>query len=425
MSCLSATVRAAADTADKEAAMNETFGEALRRLRGTRSVRDVARLAQCGKTLVSDLETGRRKPTPPIAAALDKALDAKGELIDLAAAPPGTPALERAAVLQRGMTDTLSAGPMTDAGLEEWRFTVSRHGRATRYRPALEHLDELTADFADLQRLIKHRHPPPVRRQLTVAAAHMSGLVALTLLKLGDPGSRDWWRTGRAAAAASEDRAAMSWMYAHEAYELYYAGNIEGAVELASRAQHLAGGLPCVGPALAAPLEARAHAVQGRRDEAAGALERAQVALDRLPTEERIPSAFGYSESQFRFHAGNAWTHLARTSQAKEQHARALELYPEFDQTDRALVHLDQAACLALDGQPAAAAAHAAETIIRLPADQRSTFIAYRAGQLIATVPDSERALPEVRSLSEMLALPPGGRDSQHGDDRQGDGGGR
>src|SRR4051794_6385272 len=98
--------------------MDETFGQALRRLRGSRSVRDVARLAQCGKTYVSDLETGRRQPTPQIAAALDQALGAGGELLTLATVRPGMSSIERAAALQRGLTDTLAAGPMTDANLD-------------------------------------------------------------------------------------------------------------------------------------------------------------------------------------------------------------------------------------------------------------------------------------------------------------------
>lgn len=405
---MSAPVRTAADTADIGGPVNETFGQALRRLRGSRSVRDVAQLAKCGKSYVSDLEHGKRHPTPQLAAALDQALAAGGELVALAAVRPGTPPLEKAAALRRGITDALAAGPMTDASLEEWEYTVARHGRATRYLPESELLEELTADFADLQRILTHRHPPPVRRRLTLAVAQMSGLMALTLLKLGDHSSRDWWRTGRAAAAAIEDRAALSWMYAHEAYELYYSGNMEGAVELACRAEHMAGGLPCVGPALAAPLEARAHAVLGRRGETATALTRAQHALDRLDAADRIGSAFGYNERQLRFHSGNAWTHLADTGRAREEHSRALELYPASDHTDRSLIHLDHAVCLAHEGDPAAAAAHALETITHLPPEHCSALIIYRARELVTRVPRDRQALPEVRMLHEALALPPG-----------------
>ena len=419
---VSAPVRNAVDTADMRTPMTEeAFGEALRRLRGSRSLRDIAQLANCSKTMVGDLENGKRRPTPPLAAALDKALGARGELVALAAVRPEMSALEQAAALQRGLSDALAAGVMTDAGLDDWEYTVARYGRATRYRPEGDLLSELISDIADLQRVLTHRHPAPVRRRLTLALAQMSGLMALTLLKLGDASSRDWWRTGRAAAAAAEDRATLSWIYAQEAYQLYYSHDIEGAVELAYRAQQLAGGLPCVGPALAAPLEARAHALLGRNNETAAALTNAATALERLDPSDRIGSAFGYSESQLRFHSGNAWTHLKEIGRAGDEQARALELYPAGDHTDRALIHLDQAACLAFEGDLAGAATLATDTIVNLPSAHRSALIIYRAQELTTTVPRARQSVQEMRVLREVLALPPGEGTDDDGDDRPGD----
>jgi tetratricopeptide (TPR) repeat protein len=267
--------------------------------------------------------------------------------------------------------------------------------------------------------MLTGRQSAPVRRRLTIAAARMSGLMALTLLKLGDGRARAWWRTGRTAAAAAEDRPTLSWMYAQEAYQLYYGGDLEGAVELAVRAQQLAGGLPCVGPALAAPLEARAHALLGRAEGAADALAAAGVALERLPAEDRSQSAFGYAEDQLRFHSGNAWTHLGDTGRAREELGRALELYPTSDRTDRALIALDQAMCLAADGDLSAAAAHATTTVVDLPPEHRSALIIYRARDVAAKVPGA-RAVPEVRVLREVLALPPGEQESSNSADHPG-----
>ncbi|WP_432169033.1 helix-turn-helix domain-containing protein [Streptomyces sp. 1222.5] len=382
--------------------MSETFGQALRRLRGSRSVRDVAQLASCGKTYVSDLENGKRQPTSDIALALDRALGAGGELIALAEHRQGAPLLDQVDALQRGLTDSLAAGPMTDASLDEWDYTVGRHGRATRYRPEGELLGDLVEDFQDLRLLMAHRHQPVAHKKLTITAARLAGLMALTLLKLGDNRSRSWWRTGRAAAAAAEDRATLSWIYAHEAYQLYYSGDIYGAVDLAARAQHLAGGLPCVGPALAAPLEARAHAQLGASEQTSTALAAAETALARLPEDDQIASAFGYSESQLAFHSGNAWTHLGATEHAAAEHARALELYPASDRMDIALIHLDEAMCLALLGDVAAAAGRATQTIVDLPEQHRSSLIIYRAREVAAKVPEAR----EVRVLREVLALP-------------------
>lgn len=395
--------------------MRETFGEALRRIRGRHSLRDVATLAACGKSHISDLENGRRRPTAQTARALDEALGAQGELIALAEAAHASP-LEQADALQAGLHEALAAGPLADGSLDEIEWTVERHGRATRYRPETAHFPDLLADFHDLRLLLTRRHPAPARRRLLVAAARMSGLTALTLLKLGDERSLSWWRTARKIAAAADDRATLSWAYAQEAYQSFYSGDFYGAVELAVRSQQLAGGLPCVGPALAAPLEARAHARLGHAEAADQALAAAETALDRLPVCEQIGSAFGYNESQLRFHAGNTLTHLGDTRRARAEQARALELYPEAEQMDRALVALDSAMCTALDGDPATAADQATRTIVGLAPEHRTALIICRARDVTTRVPPGAREVHEARALREIPALPPGEMEHGHGD---------
>src|SRR5437867_10149523 len=73
--------------------MNETFGQALRHVRSARglSQQQLGRLAHYSGAYVSDLERGRKRPGPTIAQALDTALDADGQLADLAARDPGEP----------------------------------------------------------------------------------------------------------------------------------------------------------------------------------------------------------------------------------------------------------------------------------------------------------------------------------------------
>ncbi|MEV5412124.1 helix-turn-helix transcriptional regulator [Thermopolyspora sp. NPDC052614] len=67
----------------------ESFGQALRRLRGDLSIRELARRANCGKSYVCDLEQDRRSPSGQVAMALDKALGAGGLLVALAASGYG------------------------------------------------------------------------------------------------------------------------------------------------------------------------------------------------------------------------------------------------------------------------------------------------------------------------------------------------
>ncbi|MFD8261358.1 helix-turn-helix domain-containing protein [Streptomyces griseoluteus] len=63
--------------------MSESFARELRRLRGAMPIRTLAALANCGKSTIGDLETGRRRPTRHVAVALDKALGADGRLAEL------------------------------------------------------------------------------------------------------------------------------------------------------------------------------------------------------------------------------------------------------------------------------------------------------------------------------------------------------
>jgi hypothetical protein len=177
--------------------------------------------------------------------------------------------------------------------------------------------------------VLARRHAASALRRLTRVAAQMAGLMFLTLIKLDErTASRNWARTARIAADEAGDRATRSWVRAQESYVPFYSGDLLEAIQVARHAQALAGRKPCAGVALAAALEARAHAARGDESATRAALDVAQAALDRLAAQEIVPSALGYNEAQLRFHEGNAFTHLHRTKPAWTAQERALELYP-------------------------------------------------------------------------------------------------
>ncbi|MCM3886521.1 helix-turn-helix transcriptional regulator [Frankia sp. R82] len=62
----------------------ETFGESLRRWRGQTSIRALAARAHCSTSHICDLELGKRLPSRQTAAALDRALNAGGDLLAIA-----------------------------------------------------------------------------------------------------------------------------------------------------------------------------------------------------------------------------------------------------------------------------------------------------------------------------------------------------
>ncbi|MFI6736770.1 helix-turn-helix domain-containing protein [Nonomuraea sp. NPDC050451] len=164
----------------------ETFGEALRRLRGDMSIRDVARLANCGKSHISDLENGRRAPSLAIATALDRALGANGRLVARLPPPPDcAPApqphrdewedlseLLRRTFLRRG----LAAVTLPAIGLEDLKHIAMAINDARRYadKEVAAHLERQLVDCAANDRTREPRQSIPTALGLVAAIEDMA-----------------------------------------------------------------------------------------------------------------------------------------------------------------------------------------------------------------------------------------------------------
>jgi tetratricopeptide (TPR) repeat protein len=318
--------------------------------------------------------------------------------------PDGTPGLDQVESLRQRLNSAIGEGAVIGASLDAWEQTVLSHGQATRYRPAGELVLELGADLAELERAIAQCRSASSLRRLVRVAAHLSGLMCLMFVKLDQrPEFRRWARTARTAAGEAGDPATFSWVLAQEAYGHYYSGDLGQAVSTARHAQAVVRTAPCGGAALAAALEARAHAVLGDARQTRRALERAEAILAALDTDTAGGSAFGYTESQLRFHEGNAYTHLRDTRSALKAQDRALELCPPGDYTDWALIRLDRAACLARDGDVSAAIAYGTETLSSLTSGQSQGIIVLRGRELAHALPLKYRTDPAVREFQELL----------------------
>ncbi|MDL4775749.1 helix-turn-helix domain-containing protein [Actinomadura xylanilytica] len=357
-------------------------------------------------------ETGRRSPTEYLADLADlfdtplAGLRAAIETTEIARRFPNlaADAPDHTEDLRRRFTAAFTAGVAT-AALDDWEATVQRYGRATRDRPAALLAADLTADLSDLHATLDICRSATALRSLSRITAHMSGLMCLTLIKLGDRQAfRGWARTARIAAAESGDSATLSWVLAEEAYGHYYAGDMAEAVHVATAAQDTAG----VGAVLAAALAARAHAAIGDQAATTEAIGAAESLLERLDGSSVAESAFGYNEAQLRFHEGNAFTHLAThhladTAPALTAQDRALELYPAANFLDRALVHLDRAACLTTAGDSASGTEYALSTLQDLTDQQRQGIITARGHEILDALPTPQQALPSARDLRDLL----------------------
>jgi transcriptional regulator with XRE-family HTH domain len=404
--------------------VDPAFPQVLRALRKERglSLRALADATKLSHAYIWDLEKGTKQLAADTAAILDLALQANGRLSALVSAvsadtqqigiQASTSDLDRDTArnveeLRSDLMESISAGTMGPASLDDWELTVNRLGRATRYRPAPELLTELVDEFRELPLLLRQIHTSTSLRRMTRVTAQMAGLVFLTFIKMGNrSAARSWARTARIAAQEAQDPALQSWVLAQEAYVHYYADDLREALSVARQAQNLTRGIPCVGAALAAALEARAFGVLGEEADALAAMDRAEAALDGLSPDEVSPSAFGYNEAQLRFHQGNALTHLHDTDYAWSAQKRALDLYPPSDYMDRALVHLDRASCLAHDGESETAMLYATQTLLSLTGEQRTGLIAGRGQEVYDALPDDQRTLPAARDFRDVLMLP-------------------
>jgi hypothetical protein len=303
-------------------------------------------------------------------------------------------------LVRRHLHGAISGDAASQASLDDWEETVRRHGEATRYQPAPVTLTDLSSDLIDLHDALRRCRSTSSMRQLARITAQMAGLMCLTMVKLGARTAfRSWARTARIAAREAGDPLTFSWIRAQEAYGYYYSG------EVARHAQALGGRTLSVGAVLAAALEARAHAALDVRSarETAATLGRAESLLSQLDRKAVTASAFGYSEAQLRFHAGNAYTHLHNSEAVWRNQEAALALYPDSDYLDRALTKLDYAHCLAYDGDVTGAMAYAVDVLTGLTRQQQTGIIAARAGQALEVVPVRQQAVPSVTALRELL----------------------
>lgn len=312
--------------------------------------------------------------------------------------------LHDAETLRRQLTDAVDHAAISDASLDDWEHTVCQYGLASGFRPAASLLADLTADFAELCRLLEARRAILVPNRLTRIMAHMAGLMTIPLNKLDHAAAaRNWARTAKLLASEAGDNRLHAWVLGQQAYAHYYGGNLIEAVYVATHAQRVANQAPCAGVAHAAAVEARAHALRGQANETHAATDRVEKALDGMGAQAIAPSAFDYDQARYNFHTGNAYTHLGETAAAFDAHERALGLYPANSYFDRALVMLDRADCFVKDNDVPAAADWVQRALQSVSAEQRNPLIDNRARQVLDRVPDRAGRLSAVREVRAIL----------------------
>jgi DNA-binding XRE family transcriptional regulator/tetratricopeptide (TPR) repeat protein len=307
--------------------------------------------------------------------------------------------------LRSGLTDVFTSAFLRDSGVDGLEQDALRMGRATRFTSPDLLVRDLESNLTDLRQIIANCRSDALSRRLARVGAQLAGLMSLSLLKLDDrANSGNWARTARLLASETGDPNLRSWVQAQESYFQFYDQNYAGTVDAAQYAQELESTTPGVGSALAAAIEARAYALMGDRSGAMRAMARVETYLSHLAGDAVVPSAFGYNEAQFRFHQGSALTRLGVVTEALKVQDRALEICPQEDFMDRALVLFDRADCLAIDGDVASAIELATNTLETLESSQARGLIVNRARETLLALPAGELHRPGAMELQEVIS---------------------
>ncbi|MCM2392018.1 helix-turn-helix domain-containing protein [Streptomyces albipurpureus] len=328
-----------------------------------------------------------------------------------AAPQPAADALDQ--ILDRtrhGVDRTLARATVSPTQLdllEERLLDLRRQYLVTAPVPTL---GLMLPDLEEIQLLASERQPATVQMRLSEMTAVLATLVADALMKLGRlRQSGAWYATARAAADDSTDTDLRARVRAQAAMLPYYYGPLTTAVALSREARILARHHLTPTAAFSAAAEARALARHGDTTRAHEAIQRARDAFDRASTGDP-DDAFAFPERRLLLYLSGALTYLGHTHEAERVQTRALTLYGSHGGIDPALIHLDQAICLARERHLSEACRLATSAYLELPPGQRTELLEARAHDVLSSIPERMRSAPAARELGEALALPTSGK---------------
>lgn len=393
----------------------ESFGEALRRLRGGLSIRGLARRSNCSPSYISALEFGKNIPSPQVVAALDAALGACGELIRLHDVEVG-PTERREALGLIGIVLGSASGALPGAdGLERIRMLVERrlggpdlafweevaweHSHGVGAHPATDGVGRLSADILALETALPHVTGDP--RPWARVRTRLLYLLAYALAGAGrEHESRRWWAAARRAAAdaGADVRAFVS---AQEAIQALYERRPLSLV-LSRTDEALASDRPSIARARALGARAHARVLLGDLPAAYADLDEQARVFDRLPDEitRDAASAEGWPVTRLLHSRSLVYT-LAGHPGAIAAQAEAIAAYPPGTVRPVAQIRLHEAMTVVRAGQVEDGLALAEKALAATQSTGYSCFV----GQLAAMVADQAPAGHEaVHSFRDRLA---------------------
>ncbi len=383
------------------------FGSELARLMTARrmGVRELARQLPCNPGHISNLRSGKARPSPKLAADIDRALQAGGRLAGLASAPRQRrhpvpviiPADDEIAALE--LARRAEASDVGHHMVERMELIADDLAIAYPGTPPADLLERVRAQLSYTGCLLDGRATLDQHRRLLVTGAWLSLLAATCLIDLHqDHAAVAHLRTAAQLARETGHAEIAAWVLETQAWQALTAGEFQRAAEISQAAQHVA---PHGSSAYIQSVaqEGRATARMGAAAETYGALSRVEAIVSTLPMPDRPEHHYQYDPPKAQVYVATTLSWLG--DQAAEGLARqvlsAIEAPGVRPRPRRAaLGRLDLALALTTAGKHDEAAAVALEAIRsgRLaPVDDR------RTREIVYAV--AGRGVPEARELAE------------------------
>jgi hypothetical protein len=279
------------------------FSEALSRLmtdRGT-GVRELARAVFCNPGHVSNLRSGKSRPSPELAALIDDYLGAGGQLAALVpsaatAAVPPLPGGDEIAALE--LARRAEASDVGDGTCERIELLVDDLATAYPRTAPADLLERVRTHIGYTTQLLDGRATLGQRRRLLVSGGWLSLLAATCLIDLHqEPAAVGYLRTADQLARETDHAEIAGWILETRAWMALTASDYRAAVKLSRAAQHVA---PSDGSAYIQAIgqEGRAWARLGDTRETRAALARVERLVSPMRTPDRPEHHYRYDPAK-------------------------------------------------------------------------------------------------------------------------------
>ncbi len=395
------------------------FGTELARLMTARGlgVRELARMVPCNPGHISNLRSGKARPSPELAESLDDRLDAGGTLRALVPAPaPRKPqpivSWQDSAADEIAALDLMQRAGATDAGtgtVERLELAVDELATAYPGTSPGELLGRVRGYLGYVSRLLDARTTLAEHRCLLVVGGWLSLLAATTMIDLHrDHAAAAHLRTAAQLARETGHAEIAAWCLETRAWQVLTTGDYRRAVDISQAAQRLA---PREGSAFiqSTAQEGRAWARLGAAPETRAALGRVEALVAPLPVPDRPEHHYRYDPAKSEAYTATTLAWLGDPAAAGYARNVLARLESATDGPPRprraASARLDLSLALIAAGQHDEAAGTALTAITSgriVPSNY------WRAREVIHAV--AERGLPAAADLAEAYQETCGGK---------------